>query len=263
MPVFYSVVQYVPDPARGERLNVGVIVFGEGRVHSRFVENWSRVRAFGEENIGFLRSFARHSDLLTEQQVRKIAGAWHASIQLTEPAGSLLSPADLLVDAASRYLRAASPQSRPYRTRKQAVTLARQTVREVVTNQLGPQAERLVKNNLSLAGPRGEHEFDVGARNGRPYFAARALSFEAARSSDLLRQIESTEFAIEDVRREEHELPLAVVVLPPKEGLDDTLFQRAIGNFAELGANVIEEQDLPEWALNMASLLAEGWHHGT
>jgi hypothetical protein len=259
MPAFYTVVQYVPDPARGERLNVGVIVFGEGHVRSRFVENWSRVRAFGEENIGFLRSFARHADRLTEQKVKEIAGAWRASIQLTEPAGSLLSPSDLLVDAASRYLRAASPQARQYRTRQQAVALTRQTVREAVTNRLGSRAERLVKNNLPLSGPRGEHEFDVGARNGRPYFAARALSFETGCRSDLLRQIESTEFAIEDVRREEEELPLAVVVLPPKGGVDVGLFQTAVENFRELDAKVVEEKELPEWAQEMAVLLGEGW----
>src|SRR5262249_30638269 len=157
-----------PDPVRDERLNVGVIVFGDGQVRSRFVENWNRVRAFGEENIEFLRSFARHADQLTEEKVREVVGSWHSSIQLTPTAGSLLSLGDLLVDAASRSLRDSSPQARQYRTRRQAVALTRNTVRQAVRALLGARAERLVKNDLPLTGPRGEHEFDVGGRNGRP-----------------------------------------------------------------------------------------------
>jgi hypothetical protein len=258
MPAFYSVIQYVPDPVRDERLNVGVIVFGDGRVRSRFLDTWHRARTFGEENIEFLRSFARHADRLTEDKVREIAGSWHSSIQITTPAGSLLTAEDLLVDTASRYLRDSPSQAREYRTRQQAVSITRAAVRNAVTDQLGVKAARLVKNNLPIAGPRGEHEFDVGGRNGRFYFAARALSFEGARRSDLLRQIESTEFAIKDVRRDEEDLPLAVVVLPPQTD-DDDLFQRATENFKQLRADVVEERNLPQWAEDMASLLGQGW----
>jgi hypothetical protein len=260
MSAFYTVVQYVPDLIRDERLNVGVIVFGEGRVRSRFVESWHRVRAFGEENIEFLRSFARQAEHLTEEKVREIAGSWYSSIQLTAPAGSLLSPSDLLVDVASRYLRESAPVLKSYRNRQEAIALMRTTVRQAVADLLGTRGGRLVKNNLPLVGPRGEHEFDVGAQNGRPYFAARALSFEAGRRSDLLRQIESTQFAIEDVRREDQDLPLGVVVLPPKDGEEDGLFDRAVNNFKDLKAEVIEERQLPAWANKMASLLSQGWH---
>jgi len=58
----------------------------------------------------------------------------------------------------------------------------------------------------------------VGAGNGRPFFAARALSFEASEESKVLtREIEATAWAVSDVRREDEALPLAVVVLPPKK----------------------------------------------
>src|SRR4051812_2171229 len=118
MPAYYTVVQYVPDPVRDERMNIGVIAFGDGAVRTKFVDSWQRVKAFGEEHIGFLRSFARKADRLTEEKIREIVESWHSSIQLSPPAGSLLSPQALLVDAASRYLRDPAPQHRRFRSRQ-------------------------------------------------------------------------------------------------------------------------------------------------
>jgi hypothetical protein len=90
MAAFYTVVPYVPDPVRDERLNIGVLVFGDGQVRSRFVDNWHRVRNFGEERIDFLRSFARSADRLTEEEVRRVARTWHSSIRPGEGFPTLL-----------------------------------------------------------------------------------------------------------------------------------------------------------------------------
>ncbi|HQU44959.1 MAG TPA: DUF3037 domain-containing protein [Pirellulales bacterium] len=38
MASFYSVVQYVPDAVRDERINIGVLTFGDGRVRHLFVD---------------------------------------------------------------------------------------------------------------------------------------------------------------------------------------------------------------------------------
>ena len=32
MATFYSVIQFVPDPVADERMNAGVVVFGNGRI---------------------------------------------------------------------------------------------------------------------------------------------------------------------------------------------------------------------------------------
>ncbi|MBD2774779.1 DUF3037 domain-containing protein [Iningainema tapete] len=54
----YSIIQYVPDPIADERINIGVVVFNEDAVKSRFLTNWERVRLFGMEDIDFLKDFA-------------------------------------------------------------------------------------------------------------------------------------------------------------------------------------------------------------
>jgi hypothetical protein len=239
---------------------VGVLVFTGAKVRAHFVENWHRVRAFGDENIDFLRSFARHAERLSENQIREMAVSWENSIRLSPPAGSLLPLEDLLTDVANRYLRDWSAQVRQYRSRHQAVALTRKTVREAVAERLGSgPARRLVKNDLNIPGPMGDHPFDVGGKNGRAFFAARALSFEGVATPALVRQIESTECAVEDVRRQHEDLPLGVVVLPPRNGTHE-VYERAIINFEKLGAEVVQEAGLPLWAKEMADLLQESWH---
>jgi hypothetical protein len=45
MPARYSVIQYLPDPATDERINFGVLAFGDGdHLYARFVRNWSFLR---------------------------------------------------------------------------------------------------------------------------------------------------------------------------------------------------------------------------
>ena len=58
MPAYLTVVQCVPDPVIDERINVGVIVYGEGRIRSRFISDWRRVRSFGVDDVEFLKEFA-------------------------------------------------------------------------------------------------------------------------------------------------------------------------------------------------------------
>ena len=59
MPSNYAIVQYRPDPASDERLNIGVIAWDADGAHAVFVDTWERVRSFGGCDIGFLREFAQ------------------------------------------------------------------------------------------------------------------------------------------------------------------------------------------------------------
>ena len=105
MASYYTVVQYVPDPLAGERINIGVFAYGEGRILCRFLQNWNRVRAFGGEDIQFLLDFTERAKSFTAEQVKKMAANWNHSIQLTEPRGWLTSPEDLLAEVAGLFLR--------------------------------------------------------------------------------------------------------------------------------------------------------------
>ena len=124
MATFYMVIQFMPDPAADKRVNAGVVVFGEGRILVRFVENWGRLQRFGNKDVSFLKQFA--SDLekrikdgtTTEKTLREMAASWRNAIQFTLPRGSLLGLEQLLEDAEDRFLaNDNAPGSRPFTRR--------------------------------------------------------------------------------------------------------------------------------------------------
>ena len=98
---YYTVVHYVPDPATDEKLNVGLIAFGEHEIDAVFLRNWRRAQQFGDGDIDFLKDFARRiaqaSDpqlllpdigetvSLTPELIREMTGQWINSIQFSEP----------------------------------------------------------------------------------------------------------------------------------------------------------------------------------
>src|SRR5262245_57810921 len=136
MPTFYTVAQCVPDPVADERINFGVIVYGDGQIRSRFVKNWTRIRQFGVKDIRFLRDFVSRIEAaeagqetlpavpglqrFDEAALQRIIGHWASGIQFTEPRGSLRDPDVVLDDAATRFLRGAADPRRRHRSRTRA-----------------------------------------------------------------------------------------------------------------------------------------------
>src|SRR5690242_14116669 len=114
MASHYIVVSYVPDPVIEEKINIGVVVYGDGAIRSRFVRNWQRARQFGVGDIRFLQDFAKKLDngrelslplaggsdvqLLSAEGLQRIAGRWINSIQLSQPKASLKSVDELLAE---------------------------------------------------------------------------------------------------------------------------------------------------------------------
>lgn len=117
----YSVIQYVPNPIADERINIGVIVFDEKIIKVHFLRSWERVKAFGKEDIRFLRDFARRMGEASKNgllfpnddpnngqsrvdRLRKVSRGWINSIQFTEPRGSLENVDSLFKEAINTYL---------------------------------------------------------------------------------------------------------------------------------------------------------------
>lgn len=268
MPSNYTVIQYVPDPVSGERVNVGVIAFSEVRILSKFLDKWGRVSRFAEQEIGFLQDFADDirnmtSDQLEpeqlvgegrlkEQQLREMVDSWMNSIQFTEFKASLLPVDELLEEAAQRYLREPKIQERA-RGRRTAAKLAAASVQAALEEEIGEVARELTKRNALLRGRVEEHKLDVVVQNGQPFFGAHGLSFEVRESLQLDRLVDSTAWSIDDIRQRDDEIPLAVFALPPKG--DSEAFARAGHIFEELGAPLIAEGGLQDWVVDQAPLI--------
>lgn len=266
MATYFTIVQYLPDPITDERINIGVIVFGEGVVRSRFLRNWQRVYTFGGENTAFLRDFAKEVALsegpqlmmpglpgsarLDEETLKRMAGEWANSIRFTQPRASLQKPDNLLTSIAERYLRQASPQKREFRDRRTAKFLAIVGLRSALQRR-GWAAAHYLKPNHAVPGRLDINKFDIAIANGRVLAAADAFSFEVPQRDELSKDLKAIYWAFTDVRERDRDLPLALVALPPKTRSSD-LFSHATSVFRGIGADIVTDDQIEGWAEAMA-----------
>lgn len=270
MTNYYCVVQYLPDPVIDERINIGVVAFGGGKVRTHFLSNWQRVRSFGGD-VKFLREFASElsrraspelvlpeltSDrVLSHEQLQKVAERWINSVQFTPPRASLQEIGDLVQYASKRFLREPKRQRRAYRGKQSAVRAAFEGIRSALQDLDETLAHELLHRKYPLEGSLEHHKFDVVVANGRPFFAAQALSFENP-DAPLETEVDAAAFAISDVRKRHRELPVAVVALPPKKR--SKAYDRARHIFEALDTDMLKEDEVEGWAESKAELIPLG-----
>ncbi|CAD5925715.1 hypothetical protein PCC9214_00954 [Planktothrix tepida] len=286
----YSIIQYVPNPIANERINIGVVAFSDQEVRVQFLSNWERVRNFGMENIDFLTNFAarmketasrglmfpgdEESEIPKHERLTEIVRGWRNSIQFTEPHPSLadvdkllhdivedflVDPHNSLINRDKSYKDIAINSSIPslykskLRDRQQAARVATSSVKEAFKNWLGQenqeQFKTLIKQKYELYGKREKFKFDVAVANGNPYLLAQGLSFEINPPENSLQALS---WSIENVKKCNQDLPIAVITLPPKEDSPDYLerqniYEQSTANYLDLGADVLQEDQVPDW----------------
>jgi len=255
MPAFYSVIQYVPDAIRGERINVGVVVFDEHTVKCQPLENWHRVNSFGK-GTRFVKAALSDIGKMNVDQLKETMRSWSHNIQFTEPAGSILDANTLLLESYARFLVEPESEQRSYRNRQDAVNVTKRAIQSNVTRVLGRAGRSLINQNYQLLGANDQHYFDLAIVNGAPLVAANSISFEVPWSKELVKQVHAAEWSIHDIQGKYTELALSVTVLPPKESGNLEFFEKAERNFSALGAMVVRESDVNAWAENEASRIA-------
>lgn len=265
MASFYTVVRYVPDPIADERINIGVIVFGAGIVLSKFVTNWQRAQALGNEDLHFLRKFAREVQAAASSQVpllplfprwsedvvREYAGSWHNSIQLSEPRASLQPPEKLLKEVVRLFLSVPQGPSgtRRYRNKRAAIAAGKRSITSALEGRFGlDTAQRLLHTKKLVAGRFDTHNLDIVLKNGHVLMAAQGLSFQLPDHSSIETEIEITAWAVDDIRKAFPDLPLAVLAVPPVKPTRS--YARAKKIFSGLNVALVDSWGGPlqDWA---------------
>lgn len=278
MAAYYTVVQYVPDAIADERINIGVIVAGEGKIRVRFLNRWGRVKQFsGNRNINHLQEFARRledasygqlmlphpemrdRDLLSEEMLRSMIDGWGGSIQFTPARGSLDSHDDLLDTVASRFLREHVRPPPKFRGRREVANITIETVRDALETAVGPDvASHVLKRRYTAYGSVYHHTLDAVVKNGRMYYAAHGISYENPDQSVVEDDVNATLWAIRDLRDSIPDLPVGIVVLPPLENSRMRRYSEDISALKKVGASTLEEQEIASWAENLSSSLSPG-----
>lgn len=270
MPSFYTVAQYVPDPNTGERINFGVLTFGDGLIYARFLQGsraWRRVRSFGGEDVRFLKEFADRvsrdmegksrfdltgaDPVLTEHRLMSIIGEWANAIQFTRPRPSMLPASQLIDDIAPQFLRERSRRGRDYRTRTTAANWAFEAISRGLRARVGKDAEHYIQRHLPIFGDSDEHNYDVVLRNGSVYAAVRAISFETGEPPDIDQEVRVVAWDLADVRKQFEHMQLAVVAVPPRGPMPD--WDRLQRISERVGAELLTDATLPAWSERMTA----------
>ncbi len=283
MPTYFTVAQYIPDPIANERINIGIIVFGDGQIRSRFLRNWRRVAQFAQEDIAYVHEFTERiedaaiasvsraiqppipglpsTQPLDENMLRRIIREWSNSIQFAPPEASLEEPEVLLTTLVETFLKEPAAKQAQFRDRQAAARLAVKVVRDAVAHRLGSTvAEQIVRAPYPIAGrvvPR--LKVDLAVRNGRVYVATRALSFETHDMPELDEQIQRALYTLKDVGELHPKVHLDLVALSPNPALRG--FREAQERFREVessskqaGVRLVLESNAEEWAQEIAEL---------
>ncbi len=136
-------------------------------------------------------------------------------------------------------------RTRRVRDRRVAAALAVQKVFEALSER-NISSEEWAKRHHKIPGKLADHAFDVVVGNGKALFAAQGLSFEVDDSAGLRKDVDATAWAIDDVKKRNRSLPLAVLALPPRK--ESEIFVSAERIFKGLGAAVVPEDQMGQWA---------------
>jgi len=268
MPSRYTLIQYRPDPASDERLNIGVIAWDADGAHVVFVESWEHVRLFGGQDVAFLREFAQSVqnrlpeemapvvDELTEELVQLWIGDLVHGVQLTPAKGAPEDASKLISSLAARFLYSPPPRPKKRRGHRMAASHAYRAIKTAMHQKKPNGPGLLVRLRRPIEGRLGEHVFDVVLANDKPLAAVDTISFEIRSKASLQREEDATAWALDDVRRLDKDMPLAVFVLPPTNPEAEQVFRAASKTFKALGAEVMkDEAAMGRWAKRQARRL--------
>lgn len=143
-----------------------------------------------------------------------------------------------------------APLKNRLRDRQAAARLTISTIKLITKEYLGEKADYLLKEKYALAGTHKQHEIDIAVANSHNYLAAQGISFEVKTPENLL---DALAWTITDVKDNNPNFPLAVVILPPKkeESIQykqlESIYLKTRETYKQLGADVLSEQEIQPW----------------
>lgn len=260
----YSIVRYVPDPVRGECLNVGIVVgcrddsFFGARFLSR--RDAGRVRRFGAaEDVEFIWDVATDIEASTSGAQLGIAteprGAWNTeaisaasvewanTIQFSEPRAATgeMNPERLLETLYSRYVAPRTPPRTRARDRRWIRRKVGLSLRQGLSA-LERNPDEIIRKDERLPGAHDEHVVDYALVNSEVRYIVETLSLEGGDRRERKTRSDAIAWAIDDLRAASLNAPIAVAMIGSRKIVDDTARV-----YESLGADVIREEYLDPW----------------
>ena len=281
MTYFFSMLRFVPDPARGEFVNIGAIAGDEDSQdwELRLISNLKRARSIDHaaflphalEVAGEFQDRLATEDLpapqkgwLTWSELRSLSGEMNNILQLSAPAPIDADSAEGALDVVFDEL-VLDPAARRFRFEKKhrAVTAIRQAYRAVAV------PDEYVRQHVVVASGAFKSPFDFAIQNGRAVQLVQCWSFQLPNQDELADQVKAWAWTMHELRRHggelrlngaaidlPQELDVGVVYIPPTDDGDSSAFEEARAAFDEVGVT----QVTPEHAEDLARAAADALH---
>lgn len=277
----FSIVQCVPDPIAGERVNIGVIVFGSSKLYARFLTNWRRVQRFAGEPVDYAKDFAESVQaatrrksptaiqpglLSTQESIRdrlqNAVGSWGNSIQFTPIRASLEEPAELLVILAETYLKD-DPRTQVHaRSKVDVLNTAITSLEEALNPAIGAKgAHDLIRREITVPGRlRDFVRYDWGVKNGEVYALGQTMSFETSDFREMERTLDIAIYSLGDQLFTSNGIRRSLVAAPPVPGSPRyqdrvALFRSASISCQKVDADFVPEAEAQDWARDVAQFV--------
>jgi hypothetical protein len=260
MTYFFSLLRFVPDPARGECVNIGAIA-GDTEVADwelRVISNMKRARAIDSEGylptaMSFLAELQERlpgdepDDELVSfslDDLHELSATMNNVVELTSPNPIVASDAQEALDTLWRdlLLDPEGSEGHRYKNARSAVGATNRAYREA---ELPPES---VARKVELASGRFTGEFDFAVHNGEAVQVVKCFSFQRPNQVDLAQAVTSWAWLVHELR--DHggtvkpragevvsapkDLSVASVYVPPADGQDTTAFEQATDIFGEV-----------------------------
>lgn len=288
MRVIYSVIRFVPDPARAEFINVGAIAGSEEAREwdVRQIQNLARARSIDQRGsldaVGsFIGEIGRRIDAFKESErglfptAKPLTEAWlhslHADhqnvVQLSPPTPMLAVGVEDALDTifAEMILDPASPEYR-FKKKHGAQAALRDAYRALTI-----RANRDFHEGVQLQTGPSRLKLDFAVTNGKVVQLVHTWSFQLQNQSELAEEIRAWGWVIEDLRRSggavtvgesrifhaDKDTDVEVLYVPPARGQESPALLEA-----RHVSNVLGVPLYPETQANKVAKRAEQLLHG-
>ena len=287
----YSLVRFVPDPARGEFVNVGAVAGSEESSEwaIRQIENPKRARALGSaELLDAVWSFIgrvggvldKHQESLdqifnaaitpTEDWLWRLHKDHRNIVQISPPTPMAAKNVEEALEIVFDLL-IVDPDRRRYSFRKKNEVLA--ALRQAYRNESIHKGETLCER-VMLATNNHRERFDFAVANGSALQLAHSWSFQVPDQDSLSESVKSWGWTVQDIQASggsitvdngqmfevDKSVDIAVAYIPPTEGKDSPALGEALNVFDSLGIEPVPVEQVGRVAVRARGLLTKVDH---
>jgi len=280
MAFSFSLIRFVPDPAKGEFVNIGAIAGDDaaGDWELRQVSSLKRAKALDQrgaladaiafvaglqDHIAALEELAPTAEQISADLLKRCSIEMQNIVQITAPAPVAADSADQALEMIFQQLVLdESPLTFSFEKKHRALGAARNAYKD-------HQVTGAVKERASVKSGVFDGTFDFAVHNGHAVQLAQCWSFQLPNQTDLAEQVKSWSWVVHELRKSggsvlvngsdevdiPNDLDIYSVVIPPRSDQASPAYEEAEAAFDEVGVHQVSPEEADQLGARAADAL--------